>query len=94
MNFLMIWSASTIVSVYTVFKQVFKMIKEFAIYPMVILAIVELLTEILNDATRLIYSEASSIVTVIGLLGYAILFTILHVLNRKERLKNFSMDIK
>lgn len=30
MNFLMIWSASTIVSVCTVFKQVFKMIKEFA----------------------------------------------------------------
>lgn len=30
MNFLMIWSASTIVSVYTVFNQVFKMIKEFA----------------------------------------------------------------
>ena len=28
MNFLMIWSASTIVSVYTVFKQVFKMIKD------------------------------------------------------------------
>ena len=64
---------------------IFRMIKEFAIYPAVILMTAEILTELLRDITSLRYSEASSMVTVIGLLGYAILFTIFHSAKNKRQ---------
>lgn len=65
---------------------IFKMVKEFAIYPVIIVALANIFVEILYEVTDLRYSQVSSIVVVIGILIYLILFTILHVLNRNNKL--------
>lgn len=65
---------------------IFKMIKEFAIYPAIIIALANIFMEILYEMTDLRYSQVSSIVLVCGILLYLILFTILHVLNRNNKL--------
>ncbi|MBR3614929.1 MAG: hypothetical protein IKL55_07120 [Clostridia bacterium] len=68
-------------------KLIFKMIKEFAVYPAIIVFLLNIFVEILYGMTSLRYSQASSIVMVIGILGYFILFTIFHVLNRRKELE-------
>ena len=72
---------------------IFKIVKEFAIYPAIIIALVNIVIEILYGMTDLRYSEISSMVIVFGILGYLIVFTILHVLNRNEKLKGRSKRI-
>lgn len=66
---------------------IFKMVKEFAIYPGIIVILTNILIGIVYELTNLRYSQASSLIIVFAVLAYLILFTILHVLNRNEKLK-------
>ncbi len=65
---------------------IFKMVKEFAIYPAIIIILTNIFVEILYGATDLRYSQVSSLVIVLEVLLYLIVFTILHVLNRNDKL--------
>ena len=65
---------------------IFKMIKEFAIYPGIIVAIVNIIIELLYNTTDLRYSQVSSTVILLGLMAFLILFTRLKVLKRKNKL--------
>ena len=72
---------------------IFKMVKEFAIYPGIIFILANAITEILYSVTDLRYSHASSLVVIFGSLGYLIVFTILHVTNRNDKLNEKSKVI-
>ncbi len=72
---------------------IFNMVKEFAIYPGIIIVLANTLIAIIYESTNLRYSQVSSLVIVFGILLYLIVFTILHVLNRNEKLKKTAKRI-
>lgn len=65
---------------------IFKMIKEFAIYPGIIVVIVNIIIELIYNTTDLRYSQISSSVMLLGIMAFLVLFTRLKVLKRKNKL--------
>ena len=66
---------------------IFKMIKEFIVYPVVVYVVWAILLGLVSLVSD--FRSVATVMTalVIGILGYLILFTIFHVLNRRNQLK-------
>lgn len=72
---------------------ILKMIKEFAIYPGIVVAIVNIVIELIYGVSDFRYSQISSVVIVISVLAFFILFTILKVSKRKNELRGIKEAI-
>ena len=72
---------------------ILKMVKEFAIYPRIVIVIVNIAIKLIYGVSNLTYSQVSSIVIVISVLAFFILFTILKVSKRKNELKGIKEGI-
>lgn len=66
---------------------IFKMIKEFAIYPGIVVILANMAIELIYGISDFRYSQISSAVILLGVMVFLILFTILKVEKRKEELK-------
>ena len=65
---------------------IFKMITDFAIYPGIAIAIVNILIELISEFSDYRYSQISSIVILLSITAFLIIFTVLKLLQRKNKL--------
>ena len=71
----------------------FKMIKEVAIYPVIVVSFVSIIIEIIDEITSIRHSKITSTVVLISVMLYLVIYTILHALNRNKELKGLAKNV-